>query len=122
MAYKSMVMEFGMGTDILGGDYTKAAVRALEAALRQNSISFADAFGMSREEMLVKIAIGVAKPDQVDKEAVAAVLPYGTAEVTVEEGGMDTPRESGSGVTILANAALTVYLDVPDDQTHGDTR
>ena len=122
MALKSMVMAFGMGTDIRGGDYTKAAVRALEAALRQNSIVFAEAFGVSKEEMLVKIVIGVARPDQVDKAAVAAVLPYGKAEVTVEEGGMDTPRESGSGVTILANAALTVYLDLPEDRTDGDAQ
>ncbi len=115
MALKSMVMEFGMGTDIRGDDYTKAAVRALSNALRQNTIAFPDAFGLPREAMQVKIAIGVAKPDQVDKAAVAAVLPYGQAEVTVEEGGMDIPREGGAGMTILANAVATVYLDLPDD-------
>ena len=115
MPRKSMVMEFGMGTDIRGGDYTKAAMRALEAALRQNSITFAQAFGLSGDDMLVRIQIGVARPDQVDRDAVAAVLPYGKAEVVVVEGGMDTPHEDGSGVTVLANAALTVYLDLPGD-------
>jgi len=115
MALKSMVMEFGMGTDIRGGDYTKAAVRALEAALRQNSITFAQAFGLSGDNMVVRIQIGVAKPAEVDKAAVAAVLPYGKAEVIVEEGGMDTPQDDGSGVTVLANAAVTVYLDLPGD-------
>jgi len=113
MALKSMVMEFGMGTDIRGGDYTKAAVRALEAALRQNSITFAQAFGLSGDDMVVRIRIGVARPDEVDKAAVAAVLPYGKADVVVEEGGMDTPQADGSGVTVLANAAVTVYLDLP---------
>jgi uncharacterized protein (TIGR02058 family) len=115
MPLKSMVMEFGTGTDIRGGDYTKAAVRALEAALRQNSITFAQAFGLSGHDMIVRIQIGVAKPDEVDKAAVAAVLPYGTAEVIVEEGGMDTPQADGAGVTVLANAAVTVYLDLPGD-------
>jgi hypothetical protein len=38
MARKSMVIEFGSGTDIRGGDYTKAAVRAVEAAIRQRRI------------------------------------------------------------------------------------
>ena len=33
MTMKRMVIEFGMGTDIRGGDYTKAAVRALRDAL-----------------------------------------------------------------------------------------
>jgi uncharacterized protein (TIGR02058 family) len=115
MALKSMVMEFGTGTDIRGGDYTKAAVRALEAALRHNSITFAQAFGLTGDDMVVRIQIGVAKPDEVDKAAVAAVLPYGKADVIVEEGGMDTPQADGSGVTVLANAALTVYLDLPED-------
>lgn len=116
MALKSVVMEFGMGTDIRGGDYTKAAVRALHAALRQNSITFAQALGLTGDDMVVKIQIGVAKPDQVDKAAVAAILPYGKAEVIVEEGGMDTPQYDGADVTILANAALTVYLDLPEAQ------
>lgn len=34
MALKSMVMEFGMGIDTVGGDYTKMAVRALPATIR----------------------------------------------------------------------------------------
>ena len=33
MAWKRVVTEMGMGTDIRGGDYTKAAVRALRDAL-----------------------------------------------------------------------------------------
>ena len=115
MALKSMVMEFGMGTDIQGGDHSKAAVRALENTLRQNSIGFADAFGLPRDAMRIKIAIGVARPERVDKAAVAAVLPYGTAEVTVVEGGLDIPRDEGDGITVMANAVVTVYLDLPDE-------
>jgi Conserved hypothetical protein (Lin0512_fam) len=33
MARKSMVMQFGMGTDLRGGDYTKAAARAVQDAV-----------------------------------------------------------------------------------------
>ena len=32
MALKRVALEIGMGTDIRGGDYTKAAVRALKDA------------------------------------------------------------------------------------------
>ncbi len=39
MALKRMVLEIGMGTDIRGSDYTKAAVRALRDALWHNSLS-----------------------------------------------------------------------------------
>lgn len=115
MPLKRMVLELGMGTDIRGEDYTKAACRAVHNALRQNSLSVADAFGVPREAMHIKIIIGVANPDAVDPQAVADMLPYGQAEVTVEEGGMDTPSEDGTRKTIMANAALVVYLDLPDN-------
>ena len=103
-----------MGTDIRGQDYTKAATRAVHNALRQNSLVVADAFGVAREEMIVDIVIGVAEPDAVDKAAVAAMLPYGKGDVRVEPGGMDTPKDDGSQGTIMANAALIIYLDLPE--------
>ena len=45
MALKRMVLQIGMGTDIRGADYTKAAVRALRDALWHNSLSVANALG-----------------------------------------------------------------------------
>jgi len=114
MPYKRMVMELGMGTDIRGSDYTKAATRAVHNALRQNSLVVADAFGKSRDEMRVDIHIGVQKPEAVDKQAVADMLPYGSGTVDVVKGGMDTPKDDGTTGTIMANAALIVYLDLPD--------
>jgi len=114
MPYKRMVMELGMGTDIRGGDYTKASIRAVENALRQNSLVVADAFEIPRENMRVDIIIGAAKPEEVDKERIAAVLPYGSGSVTVEKGGMDTPKDDGSLGTTMVNAALIVYLDLPE--------
>ena len=45
MALKRMVLQIGMGTDIRGRDYTKAAVRALRDALWHNSLSVAGALG-----------------------------------------------------------------------------
>ncbi len=115
MAWKRMVMELGMGTDIRGSDYTKAAMRAVHNALRQNSLVVADAFGKPREEMRVDILIGVQKPDAVDCTKVAELLPYGSGSVEVVRGGMDTPKDDGTAGTIMANAALIVYLDLPEN-------
>lgn len=115
MAWKRMVVELGMGTDIRGTDYTKAATRAVHNALRHNSLVVADAFGKAREEMRVDIHIGVQDPDSVDRDAVAAMLPYGTGVVEVVKGGMDTPKDDGTPGTIMANAALVVYLELPED-------
>ncbi len=63
MAYKRMVMEVGMGTDLHGADYTKAAVRALKDALWHNSLTIAPAFGLDKEEMKIEVSIGVALND-----------------------------------------------------------
>ena len=116
MSYKRVVVEMGMGTDLQGGDYTKAAVRALRDALWHNSLTVAPAFGMPRESMKVEVSIGVAKPDQVDKDAVKAVLPYGLASVHVVEGGLDIASDCGTKVTVVANAAAVVYLDITESR------
>ncbi len=116
MAWKRMVVELGMGTDIRGTDYTKAAKRAVHNALRQNSLVVADAFDKPREQMRVDIHIGVQEPDFVNREEVAALLPYGSGTVEVCKGGMDTPKDDGSPGTIMANAALIVYLDLDENR------
>ncbi len=114
MARKRMVLEMGMGTDLHGQDYTKAAVRALRDALWHNSLTVANAFGVPRESMQVEVTIGVADPSKVDTSVVADVLPYGTGSVTAVEGGLDIASEDGSKVTVVANAAAVVYLDLPE--------
>jgi uncharacterized protein (TIGR02058 family) len=112
MAWRRMVVEIGMGTDIRGADYTKAAVRALRDALWHNSLSVAPALGHSVEAMRVEVTIGVPQPDKVDKAAVLAVLPHGSGTVHVVEGGIEIANEAGTDKTVLANAAAIVWLDV----------
>ncbi|MEO0638067.1 MAG: Lin0512 family protein, partial [Pseudomonadota bacterium] len=109
-----MVMELGIGTDIKGQNYTKAACRALQNALRQNSLTVADAFGVPRDQMIVTIRIGVQKPDAVDRDTVAALLPYGERTVEVEFGGMDGAKADGSPGPILANAVVLVDLELDE--------
>ena len=112
MTMKRMVLELGMGTDIRGADYTKAAVRALRDALWHNSLSIADAVGLLVDSMRVEVRIGVPHPERVDKEAVLAVLPHGTGTVTVVEGGLEIPNDAGTDSMVLAHAAAIVRLDV----------
>ena len=45
MARKRMIVEIGIGTDLTGADYTKAAIRALKDALWHNSLTIALAVG-----------------------------------------------------------------------------
>lgn len=114
MAIKRIAVEFGMGTDLRGTDYTKAACRALRDALWHNALTAYRALGYSPDEMLVEVTIGVTKPNKVDKSALIKVLPYGTAQITVVKGGLDIPHEDDADVTIVANAAAIVSLDIDE--------
>src|SRR5579862_3669361 len=112
MALKRMVLEIGMGTDIRGGDDTKAAVRALRDALWHNSLSVANALGLDTDSMKVEVTIGTPHPEKVDKAQVLAVLPHGTGTVNVVLGGLEIPNEAGTNATVLAHAAAVVRLDI----------
>ncbi len=107
---KRYVTEMGMGVDVHGGDYTKAARRAVSDAIRHSSLNFFRALGKTPDDMHILLKIGVQQPDAVDTEAVAAELPYGTVEVEVSLGGLDVPAETGSDGIIIANAAVLVHL------------
>lgn len=112
MALKPMVLQIGMGTDIRGADYTKAAVRALQDALWHNGLSVANAVGLPVDSMHVEVTIGVPRPDRVDKDAVLAVLPHGAGMVRIVEGGLEIPNDAGTNTTVIANAAAMVRLDI----------
>lgn len=114
MPRKRMIVELGMGTDLTGADYTKAAIRALKDALWHNSLTIALAVGQRPQDMHVEVIVGVPKPEKVDKAAVAAVLPYGTSSVEVVEGGLEIMNDEGTNLTLMANAAAVVYLDIPE--------
>lgn len=113
MAWKRIVLEIGMGTDIRGTDPTKAAVRALRDALWHNSLSIAKALGQDTDSMQVEVTIGVPQPERVDTDAVLAILPHGTGTVNVVEGGLHIPNDEGTDATLVASAAAVVRLDLP---------
>lgn len=112
MTMKRVVLEIGMGTDIRGADYTKAAVRALRDALWHNSLNVAAALGMPTDAMVVDVLIGVPKPDRVNTAEVLAVLPHGSGTVKVVVGGLEILNDAGTGSTVIANAAAIVRLDI----------
>ena len=112
MEGKRIILELGASNNLHGGDYTKAATRAVEDALRHSSLSLIASLGLKAAEMRVHVTIGVAKPEKVDEEAVKAALPRGRVAVTVQKGGLDVPDEEGQGVAILVSAAIAVYIDL----------
>src|SRR5437762_887226 len=112
MALKRMVLQIGMGTDIQGADYTKAAVRALRDALWHNSLSVANALGQPTDAMQVEVTIGVQQPDRVELAAVNSALPHGQVTVKAVKGGLDVADDDGRDTAVIATAAVTVRVDL----------
>ena len=113
MTLKRVITEFGTGNDLHGGDYTKAAVRAVQDAIHHSSLSLIRSLGIDSRTMQVAVTIGVQQPDRVSFETVKAALPHGEVSVRVVKGGLDVPDEAAGDVAIIASAAVTVRLDLP---------
>ena len=102
----------GMGVDVHGGDYTKAAKRAVSDALRHSSLNFFAVTDKSHHDMHVEVRIGIADPDALDCDAVAAEVPYGTVTVTPTVGGLNVPAPGGgTDLMVIANAAILVSFE-----------
>lgn len=110
MDKKRIILEMGTGNDLYGMDYTKAAKRAVQDALHHSSITLFSKIGLDHQEMTVKVTIGVAQPDLVNCEEVAAELPRGVAEVTAVKGGLDVLDEEAGTRHVVATAAVEAFL------------
>ena len=102
--------EMGMGVDVHGGNYTKAACRAVAAALRHSSLNFFKALKKSHDDMHITVKIGVMEPNLVDCETVARQVPYGTVTVEPSLGGMNIDAAEGGDVLVIANAGILVHF------------
>ena len=107
---KKYVTEMGMGVDVHGGDYTKAAKRAVSDAIRHSSLNFFAALDKSPDDMRITVKIGAGNPEAVDVAAVAAELPYGSVIVEPSLGGLDVSSDQGD-LMVIVNAAVLVYLE-----------
>ena len=114
MTLQRWVTEMGMGVDVRGRDYTKAASRAVFDALRHSSLNLFNAAGRSREEMHVDVMIGCAAPDAVDLDRVAEEVPYGIVTVRAERGGLDVPPVDADGTGGVTIACAAVLVSFPD--------
>ena len=114
MSTTRWITEMGMGVDVRGRDYTKAARRAVFDALRHSSLNLFNAAGKSRDDMHVDVMIGCADPDAIDLDAVADEVPYGLVTVRAEKGGLNVPPidvDGTGGVTIACAAILVSFPD-----------
>jgi uncharacterized protein (TIGR02058 family) len=111
MAQQRVILELGAGTALHGGNYTKAAVRAVQDCIYHSSLSFLGRLGIEAAAMQVRVTVGVQRPELVDKAAVEAVLPHGQVTVDVVKGGLDVPDPEANDLAVIASAAVDVRID-----------
>lgn len=111
MQGKRIILELGAGTALHGGDYTKAAVRAVNDAIYHSSLTFLRALDIKTSDMHVEVTIGVQNPTRVDVAAVKAALPHGRISVNVVKGGLDVPDPENEDLAVIASAAVAVRIE-----------
>jgi uncharacterized protein (TIGR02058 family) len=115
MALKRIILELGHGNDMHGGDYTKAALRAVQDCIHHSAMPYLRNLKIDPAALQVEVTIAVQKPDQVDKAKVAASLPVGQVSVKVVKGGLDVPDDERGGAAVIATATVAVRYDL---ETH----
>ncbi|MDJ0681504.1 MAG: Lin0512 family protein [Xenococcaceae cyanobacterium MO_167.B52] len=116
---KRLIIEMGMGVDQHGQDPTVAAARAVRNAIAHNALPGVwEVAGLSNpHQMIVEVKVAVPYPEQVRKEEVLAVLPFGKKTLTVENGGMVVEGraipelDDKNDEMLLAVAAVTVLIE-----------
>lgn len=118
--YRRFVIEFGMGLDQHGQDPTRAACKAVKAAIANSCLAGVIDIARLKDvnDMLVEMHIACPHPERVDREQVLAALPFGQRRLAITQGGMIThglfQPELGDTTdeAFIANAAIIVWVNV----------
>ncbi len=105
-----MIIEMGMGNDLHGMDYQKAAARAIEDAFRHSTLPLFATLDIPTDTMRVQVTVGVQEPDKIDTAALAAKLPRGRASVTAVKGGQNVDNPATGDTAVIATAAIEAFL------------
>ena len=101
MTEQRIIIEMGMGNDLHGMDYTKAAARAIEDALRHSSLPLFGALDVTPDQMRVQVTVAVQEPEKVDVDELVA-------KVRAVKGGLNVP--TGQDTIVIAQASVEAFL------------
>ena len=105
-----VIIEMGMGNDLHGMDYQKAARRAIEDAIRHSTLPIFESVDLAHTEMRVQVTVAVQDPHKIDIEALKSGLPRGRATVTAVKGGLNIPNPETGDTAVVATAAVEAFL------------
>ncbi len=116
MTDQRFILEMGMGNDLHGMDYQKAATRAMESAFRRSTIPMFETTPLDHSQMRVQVTVGVQEPGALDTQALAKMMPRGRATVTAVKGGQNLHNPQTGETIVVATAAIEAFL--PDQSAH----
>ena len=105
-----IIIEMGMGNDLHGMNYQKAARRAIEDAFRHSTLPIFATLDIPTDAMRVQVTVGVQEPDKLDTDALIAMLPRGRATVTAVKGGQNVANPATGDTAVIATAAVEAFL------------
>lgn len=110
MTDQRVIIEMGMGNDLHGMDYQKAARRAIEDAFRHSTLPIFASLDLPTDAMRVQVTVGVQDPTALDTTALAQMLPRGRATVTAVLGGQNVSNPETGDTAVIATAAIEAFL------------
>ncbi|WP_108815591.1 Lin0512 family protein [Loktanella sp. Alg231-35] len=110
MIEQRVIIEMGMGNDLHGMDYQKAAQRAIEDAIRHSTLPIFESIDLPHTDMRVQVTVAVQEPSKIDAEALTAGLPRGRATVTATKGGLNIHNPETGDTAVVATAAVEAFL------------
>jgi uncharacterized protein (TIGR02058 family) len=117
---KRFIVELGMGTDLHGQDVTKAGRRAVRDAISRSCLcGLQEIVALERlDDMLVDVRLATPLPEQVDRAAILAEVPFGRKSLEVVTGGLSVPTlfiealGDKNADAVVAVAAVTVAVEM----------
>lgn len=116
MTDQRIIIEIGMGNDLHGMDYTKAALRAIEDAFRHSSLPLFSSLELDHASMRVEVTVAVQEPDKLDLALLTAKLPRGQVRVNAIKGGLNVENPENNDTIVIAAAAIEAFL--PDQSAN----
>ena len=116
MMEQRVIIEMGMGNDLHGMDYQKAARRAIEDAISHSTLPIFESIDLPHTEMRVQVTVAAQEPDKIDAGALKSGLPRGRAEVSVVAGGLNIPNPETGDTAVVVTAAVEAFLPSQADK------
>lgn len=104
------IIEMGMGTDLHGRDYAKAANRAIEHATRHATLALFRTARVDKAAARIVVTVGVQNPDAVTETDLTTAARLGATEVRITHGGLDVTDPATGATQVVASAAVEVFL------------